>query len=69
MDFHEDAVHAGGDARRRQRLDELRLARGHAVAGARQLQAVRDVVDDRIAERPQDRKRPHVDDEIVVAET
>ena len=35
---------------------------------ARQLQAVRHVVHDRIAERPQDRERAHVDDEVVVAE-
>ena len=68
MDFHEHAVDAGGDAGRGHRLDELRLARRDAVARARQLQAVRDVVDDGIAERAHDRKRAHVDDEVVVAE-
>ena len=50
------------------RLDELRLPGRDAVAGARQLQAVRHVVDDGVAERAQDRKRAHVDDEVVVAE-
>ena len=35
---------------------------------AGQLQAVRDVVDDRVAERAQDREGAHVDDEVVVAE-
>ena len=33
-----------------------------------QLQAVRDVVDDRVAERSQDREGAHVDDQVVVAE-
>ena len=47
VDLHEDAVDAGGDAGRRHRLDELRLPGGDAVAGAGQLQAVGDVVDDR----------------------
>ena len=68
MDFHEHAVHAGADAGAGHRLDELRLAGRDAVAGARELQAVRDVVDDGVAERPQDRKRAHVDDQVVVAE-
>ena len=66
--FHEHAVDAGGDAGRGHRLDELRLAGGDAVAGAGQLQAVRHVVDDRIAERAQHRERAHVDDQVVVAE-
>ena len=68
VDFQEDAVDAGRDARRRHRLDELGLAGGDAVAGAGQLQAVRDVVDHRVAERAQHRKGAHVDDEVVVAE-
>src|SRR5690242_7004065 len=41
--FEEHAVDTGGDARRRQRLDVLGEAGCHAVAGARQLQAVRHV--------------------------
>ena len=68
VDLHEHRVDAGGDAGRRQRLDVLRQARRHAVAGARQLQAVRDVEDDRIAELAQHRKRAHVHDQVVVAE-
>jgi hypothetical protein len=40
-----------------------RLAGGDAVAGARQLQAVGDVVDDRVAEPAHDRKGAHVDDQ------
>ena len=62
------AVDAGGDARRCQRLDVLRQARRHAVAAARQLQAVRDVEDDRDAQLAHDRKRAHVHDEVVIAE-
>src|SRR5262245_4320577 len=49
VDLHEDPVDAGGDAGRGERLDVLRQAGGDAVAGARQLQAVRDVEDDRHA--------------------
>ena len=41
---------------------------GDAVAGAGQLQAVRDVEDDRVAERAQHREGAHVDDQVVVAE-
>ena len=44
------------------------LSGGDAVAGAGQLQAVRDVVDHRVAERPQHRKGAHVHDQVVVAE-
>ena len=68
MHFHEHAVHAGRDTGRGQRLDELRLAGRDAVAAARELQAVRDVVDDGAAERAQHRKGAHVHDEVVVAE-
>ena len=45
-----------------------RQAGGHAVARARQLQAVGHVEDDGVAELAQHRKRAHVDDEVVVAE-
>ena len=45
--FEKHAVHAGRDAGRRQRLDVLGQAGRDAVAAARQLQAVRDVEDDR----------------------
>ena len=48
--FHEYTVDSGRDAGRGHRLDELCLPRGDAVPGARQLQAVRHVVDDRAAE-------------------
>jgi len=68
VDLHEHAVDAGADARARHRLDELRLAGGDAVAAARQLQAVGDVVDHRIPEPAQDRERAHVDHQVVVAE-
>ncbi len=68
VDFEEDAVDARGDASRRQRLDELGLTRGHAVAGARELQAVRDVEDDRHAQSAHQRKGAHVDDQIVIPE-
>ena len=47
VDFEEHAVDARRDAGRGQRLDVLRQAGRDAVAAARQLQAVRDVEDDR----------------------
>ncbi len=68
MDFHEDRIDAGGNAGGCQRLDVLRQAGGHAVARARQLQAVRHVEDDRVAQLAQHRERPHVNDQVVVAE-
>ena len=66
--FHEHRVDAGGHAGGGERLDVLREAGGDAVAGARQLQAVRDVEDDGVAELAQHGKRAHVHDEVVVAE-
>ena len=66
--LHEHAVDAGSDAGAGHRLDELGLAGGDAVAGARQLQAVGHVVDHGISEAAQHRQRPHVHDEVVVAE-
>src|SRR6187401_1646874 len=66
--LHEDAVHAGGNARLGQWLDVFREARRDAVTGAGQLQAVRHIEDDGVAEGPQHRKRSRIDDEIVVAE-
>ena len=68
VDLEEHAVDARRHAGRRQRVDELRLAGRDAVAGARQLQAVRHVEDDRVAEAAHDRERAHVDHEVVVAE-
>ena len=55
-------------AARRERLDVFGLAGRDAVAAARQLQAVRRIVDHRVAERAQHRERAHVDDQVVVAE-
>ena len=68
VDLHEDAVDSGGNSRRRHRLDVFGLSGSDAVAGAGQLQAVRDVVDHRVAERAQHRKGAHVHDQVVVAE-
>ena len=48
VDFHEHAVHAGRDPGPGQRRDVLGQAGGHPVAGARQLEAVGDVEDDRM---------------------
>ncbi len=66
--FEEHAVNARRHAGRRQRLDELGLPGRDAVTAARQLQAVRDVVDHRISERAHDGEGAHVDDEVVIAE-
>ena len=67
VDFEKHAVDAGRHAGSRQRVDVLGQARRHPVAGARQLQAVRDVEDDRHAERTHDGEGAHVDDQVVVA--
>ena len=66
--LHEHGIDAGGHAGRGQRLDVLRQAGGDAVSGSGQLQAVRDVEDDGVAELAQHRKRAHVHDQVVVAE-
>ena len=68
MHFDEQPIDARRDGRRRERLDVFRLPGRDAVACARQLQAVRRIINDRIAERSQHRKRAHVDDQVVVAE-
>src|ERR1043165_6286 len=68
VDFHEDGVHAAGDSRARERFDVLRLPARCTPQSARQLQAVRHVEDDGDAETAHDRKRAHVNDEVVVAE-
>src|SRR5688572_27240993 len=68
MNFHEHAIHAGGDARLRHRLDVFGKAGADAVAPAGQLQAVRHVEHHGIAEAAQHRERARVDDEIVIAE-
>ena len=68
MDFEEQAVDARGHAGGRERLDEFGLAGADPVAPAGQLQAVGDVVDDRIVQRPQLREGAHVDHEVVVSE-
>jgi hypothetical protein len=68
VDLHEHGVHARGDAGRGHRLDVLGQAEGDAVTGAGQLQAVRHVEDDRVAEGAQHGEGPHVHDQVVVAE-
>ena len=62
------AVHPCAHARRRERLDVLAESRGHAVAAAGQLEAVRHVEDHRPPQLAHHRKRAHVDHEVVVAE-
>src|ERR1043166_7860617 len=68
MDLEEPAVDPGSDARLRQRFDVLRQTGGDAVAAAGQLQRMRHVEHGGDAESAQDRKRSHVDDQIVIAE-
>src|SRR6185369_15332818 len=59
---------ASRNACRGERLDVLGEPGGDAVAGARQLQTVRDVEYHRIAKLAQHRKRAHIHHEIVVTE-
>src|SRR3989442_7575779 len=68
VDLHEEAVHAGGHARRRQRVDEMPIAPGAVAETPWPLHAVRDVEHDREAEGAQGGERAHVHDQVVVAE-
>jgi hypothetical protein len=67
VDFQEDAIDAGGDGGACEDGDELGLAAGDSVSGGGRLDGMRAVEDDG-RERSHDRERPHVYDEIVIAE-
>ncbi len=68
MHFHEESVDPGAGRRAGQRFYELALAAGLCPAAARQLHAVRCVKHHRIPETAENRERPHVHDQIVIAE-
>ena len=68
MDFEEQRVDAAADSCAHERLDVLAVARRGRAVAARQLDAVRAVKDDRIAEAAHDGEAPHIDDEVVIAE-
>ncbi|MCU1319755.1 MAG: hypothetical protein JWP98_1273 [Edaphobacter sp.] len=67
VNLEEDAVYAGGCSGAGKDGDELGLASADAVAGGGSLDGVGAVEDDG-REGAHDRKRTHVDDEVVVAE-
>ena len=66
--FHEETRHPAGDGRTGQHRDELALAAGTIALPARQLHRVGGVKDHRAAGLAHDGQRPHVGDQIVVAE-
>src|SRR5688572_1876341 len=66
--FQKDPVDTRCDAGLSHRLDVLGKARGHAVSGARELEAMCHVKNHRVTKRSQHRKRAWIDDQIVVAE-
>src|SRR5688572_26126748 len=68
MDLHEEPIDSHAGCRTSQRLDEFTLSAGLGSATTRQLHTMGGVEYYRVAETPKDRKRPHVDDQIVVTE-
>ena len=67
MDLEEERVDAGTCGRAHEVLDVLAVAGRCRAIAARQLDAVRAVKDDRVAEAAHDRQAAHVDDEVVIA--
>jgi len=68
MHFHENAVHARRDGRPRQVGHHIPLAAGRGSHAARQLHRMRGVKNNRISHRPHDRKRAHIENQVVVSE-
>ena len=68
MDFHEETIHSCAGCRTGQWFDKFSLAAGFRASAARQLHTMGGIEDNRVAEAPKDWKRPHIDDEIIVAE-
>src|ERR1051325_1398598 len=66
--FHKDGIDAASDSGTRERFDVLRLSARCMAQAAGQLQRVRDIEDDGRAELAHDRKRAHVNHQIIVAE-
>ena len=66
--FQKNSVHAHGGSRARQRLDKLRLPAAGFSRAARQLHGMRHVKNHRAAGLAHDRKRTHVDHQILIAE-
>src|SRR6185503_8737282 len=67
MNFHEHCIDAARDTGAREWFDVLRQTTRCMPQAPGQLQGMRDVKYDRHAEATHDRKRAHVDYEIVVA--
>ena len=64
--FEKNRIDSRGASGARQRLDKFRLAAARAALPSRQLHRMRHVKNDRIAGLRHDRKRAHIDNEIVV---
>ena len=69
MNFHEDGIDAACNAGPSKVFDVLRLSTRCFPKSARKLKRVRYIEHDRYTERTHDRKRPEINDEIVIPET
>src|SRR5688572_33477439 len=69
MNFHEHGIDAASNSGTGERFDVLRQAAGCMTQPTRQLQRMRYVENNRNPELAHNRKRPHINDEIVVAKT
>src|SRR5215213_9183366 len=68
MHFHKDGINAASDSGTSERFDVLRLSARCMAEAPRQLQRVCDIEDDGRAEFAHDRKRAHINHQIIVAE-
>src|SRR6266446_528553 len=68
MDLHENCINAASNSRAREWFDVLRQSSRCMAQTTRQLQRMRDVENDRHAETAHNRKRSHIDNQVVVAE-
>ena len=66
MDFHKKPIDPGTGCGAGQGLDKFSLAAGFRATATWQLHTMGGVEHDRIPEASKDRKRAHVDDQIVI---
>src|SRR5258706_5245929 len=66
MNFEKDAVDTDCCTRAGERFDEFRLSSAELPSPARQLHGMRHIKNDRAPRFAQDRKRTHINDEILI---
>src|SRR6185369_6095869 len=69
MHFHEDRIDTTRNSSTREGFDVFRLSTRCMTKAPRQLQRMRHIKHNRHAKLAHDRKRAHVDDEIVITKT